>query len=82
MQKILSVGLLLLCSNGIAFAQDATSAANATREAIQAAQATIPLERTELHGVRAELKAGIISKQAAQELVTQIRAEIRALRHH
>jgi hypothetical protein len=80
LQKILVVGLFVLCSSGGAFAQDAAiSAANTAR---QVAQTAIPQERAELHGLRADLKAGTISKQAALALVQQIRAQIRAARHH
>jgi hypothetical protein len=80
LRKILVVGLFVLCSSGSAFAQDAaTTAADTAR---QIAQTAIPQERAELHGLRADLKAGTISKQAALALVQQIRAEIRAARHH
>jgi hypothetical protein len=80
LQKILVIGLFVLGSCGGAMAQDAaTLAADAAR---QVAQSAIPQERAELHGLRADLKAGTISKQAALALVQQIRAEIRAARHH
>ena len=80
LRKVLAIGLFVLCSSGGAFADEAAiQAANAAR---QIAQSAIPQERAELHGLRADLKAGTISKQAALALVQQIRAEIRAARHH
>jgi hypothetical protein len=80
--KLLTIGLLLICSCGVGIAQDAAppTAAATVKTARLSAQTSISQQRAELHGLRAELKAGTISKEAARELILQIRAAIQAAR--
>jgi hypothetical protein len=78
--KLLTFGLLLGCFSSGAIAEDTASSAEAKTARLNA-QTLIPQERAELHGLRAELKAGTISPEAARELILEIRAAIQAARH-
>jgi len=78
--KLLAFGLLLASFSGVAIAEDATPP-DAAKFARLNALTLIPQERAELHGLRAELKAGTISPAAAHQLILQIRAAIQAARH-